>query len=68
MILFLGRCSQLAEQYGASTAAEVTAGLRSNLQLDTMPYAALDSTKPPVNGVGRHMKYNSLSTQPHNEI
>ena len=57
-------CSQLAEQYGASVATEIIAKSRSNLQLDTMPYAALSSTKSPV---GHHMKYNSLSTQPPNE-
>jgi hypothetical protein len=56
--------SQLAEQYGANIATEIVARSRSNLRLNTMPYAALTSTTSPV---GRHMKYNSLSTHPPNE-
>jgi hypothetical protein len=48
--------SQLAEQYGAGIATEIVARSRPNLQLDTMPYAALSSTTSPI---GRHMKYNS---------
>ena len=57
--------SQLAEQYGANFASEMAARSRSNVRLDTMPYAALTSTTSPV---GRHMKYDSLSTHPPNEI
>jgi len=58
--------SQLAEQYGSGTVAQI--GTRSNLQLDTMPYAALASTKSQAASVGHHMKYNSLSTQPPSEM
>ena len=57
--------SQLAEQYGKNFASEIVARSRSNVRLDTMPYAALTSTTSPV---GRHMKYDSLSTHPPNEI
>ena len=59
--LLCALCSQLAEQYGANVATKIVARSRSNLRLDTMPYAALSSTTSPV---GRHMKYDSLSTQP----
>ena len=61
---FFWLVSQLAEQYGTNIATEIVTRSRSNVQLDTMPYAALSSTTSPV---GRHMKYNSLSTHPPNE-
>ena len=64
LFLNLFFCSQLAEQYGTNVATEIVTRSRSNVQLDTMPYAALSSTTSPV---GRHMKYNSLSTHPPNE-
>ena len=57
--------SQLAEQYGRNFASEIVARSRSNVRLDRpMPYAALTTTTSPV---GRHMKYDSLSTHPPNE-
>ena len=64
IFLFL-EYSQLAEQYGRNFASEIVARSRSNVRLDTrMPYAALTTTTSPV---GRHMKYDSLSTHPPHE-
>ena len=65
-LIFFPLCySQLAEQYGRNFASEIVARSRSNVRLDTpMPYAALTTT---TSLVGRHMKYDSLSTHPPNE-
>ncbi|KAF8802807.1 hypothetical protein BYT27DRAFT_7111548 [Phlegmacium glaucopus] len=54
--------SQLAEQYGTNVATDGLSRSRSNIQLDSMPYTSLTSTKPPP--VGHATKYDSVNTRP----